>query len=102
VIATVALPVLHPGLVLAEPAAQSARELQVLVGAGQDTVGIDAYLPHTVRVRAGDTVTWRINSDEPHTVSFSQGFAAPSNVIQNPFLAPGDAIPQLAYNATWA
>ncbi len=46
------------------------RELTVLVGAGKDTVAITAFLPEMVCIRAGDTVTWQHNSDEPHSVSF--------------------------------
>ncbi len=46
------------------------RDLTVLVGAGQDTVATVAFFPETVRIRAGDTITWKINSDELHSVSF--------------------------------
>src|SRR5688500_15580069 len=59
-----------PPSTLASPVAQEARELTLLVGAGQDTVSAEGFFPATVRVRAGDRVTWRINSDADHTVSF--------------------------------
>src|SRR5437763_5955519 len=86
-VAVVVLPMLGGGAVHARAAAQPARELQVLVGAGQDTVGIDAYLPRELRVRAGDTVTWHINSDEPHTVAFTHGFTGGAGTIPSPIAA---------------
>ncbi len=46
------------------------RELNLLVGAGRDTEAILAFFPRNLRVRVGDTVTWKINSDEIHTVAF--------------------------------
>ena len=50
------------------------REVKVLVGAGQDTLSINAFLPSKVTIRAGDTVTWELNHpDEPHTVTFLTG-----------------------------
>ena len=50
------------------------REVRVLVGAGQDTLSINAFLPSKVTIRAGDTVTWELNHpDEPHTVTFLSG-----------------------------
>jgi len=49
----------------------------VLVGAGQDTTEVFAYFPMTVRVRVGDTVTWRLNNDELNTVSFTAGASSP-------------------------
>lgn len=55
---------------LASPVTMEARELTVLVGAGQDTVSAEGYFPEAVRVHAGDTITWKINSDAEHTVSF--------------------------------
>jgi plastocyanin len=77
----------------ASAAAQESRNLTVLVGAGQDTVSIDTFFPQNVRIRAGDTVTWRIESDATHAVGFNQG-ATPSGPL-NPdvFAAPGEVIP---------
>jgi plastocyanin len=49
---------------------QAARQLTVLVGAGQDTEQVMRFFPQNLKVRAGDTVTWKINGDEIHTVSF--------------------------------
>src|SRR2546425_507817 len=48
------------------------RTLVAYVGAGRDTASINLFFPATIRVRAGDTVTWRMNADgDPHTVTFS-------------------------------
>lgn len=55
---------------VASSQAQGPRTLTVLVGAGQDTNQVLAFLPSRVRIRAGDTVQWRIVSDEIHSVSF--------------------------------
>ena len=48
------------------------RELAVLVGAGKGTTSINLFFPSTIRVRAGDTITWRINTEgDAHTVTFT-------------------------------
>jgi plastocyanin len=61
------------GIGLAKPAPQEARNVTVLSGAGQDTVNLLSFFPQTVRIRAGDTVTWNQNSRAAHTVSFLGG-----------------------------
>lgn len=50
-----------------------------LVGAGVETVAAIGFYPATLRVHAGDTVNWKINSDEIHTVTFTDGKAPPGN-----------------------
>jgi plastocyanin len=72
------------------PEAQAPREITALAGAGQDTVSINAFFPETLRVRAGDTVTWKINSDEPHTATFLSGEAMPPDPIPVPEGGPTD------------
>jgi len=52
----------------------------------------------SIRVHAGDTVTWNINGDELHSVSFTQNadfppFPASS---QAPIGKPGERIPTFA------
>ena len=56
--------------VAAAPVSAEPRELNLLVGAGRDTEAIMAFFPRNLRVRVGDTVTWKIDSDEIHTVTF--------------------------------
>ncbi|MFQ6026346.1 MAG: SMP-30/gluconolactonase/LRE family protein [Dehalococcoidia bacterium] len=86
-------------MVAATPAppapAAAARELTLLVGGGQDTVSLQAYFPRDVRVRAGDTVTWKLNQDdEPHTVSFLSGEPRIPFAIPDPETGP----PQFIFN----
>lgn len=57
----------------AASAVQEPRILAVLVGGGQDTDQVLAFLPSRLRVRAGDSVLWRIAGDEVHTATFSDG-----------------------------
>jgi plastocyanin len=60
----------HQTVQAAAAAPHAPRTLTVLAGAGQDTTGINAFLPATLRVRVGDTVTWNLGSEEIHTVTF--------------------------------
>ena len=64
-VAVVVLPMLGGGAVHARAAAQPARELQVLVGAGQDTVGIDAYLPRELLKHRNTRVSVHIGTVVP-------------------------------------
>lgn len=66
-----------------------ARELTVLVGAGRDTDAIMAFLPSRFTVRAGDTVTWKQNADEIHTVTSLSG--APLPRFEAPISGSGPA-----------
>lgn len=82
---------------LATPVAQDSRELTVLVSAGQDTVSAFAYFPSAVQVRAGDLVTWKLNSDVPHTVSFTTGFVPEGPTRSVSFGPPGAASSRPAF-----
>jgi plastocyanin len=53
--------------------ASAADPLQVKVGAGEGTVQAQAYLPGAFSVAMGDSVTFTITSDEPHSVTFGVG-----------------------------
>lgn len=50
----------------------SPQTFTVLVGLDDKTTGaaIDGYFPTTIHVHVGDTVLWKKNSDEIHTVTF--------------------------------
>ena len=53
-------------------AAAAPRTWHVLIG-GQSTnraVQAEGYYPHVITIDAGDTVTWTLNTDEPHSVTF--------------------------------
>jgi plastocyanin len=81
----------------ANAAAQGPRNLTVLVGAGQDTSVVFGFFPSTVRVRVGDTVTWRMNDDDLHTVTFTAGVNADpaAGGEQHPLGPGGEMIPGL-------
>ena len=76
------------------PQATAPRELTALVGSGRDTEAIQAFLPSMMKVRAGDTITWKINSDDIHTVTFLGG--APLSDIAIPI--PGGGPTELMLN----
>lgn len=73
-----------------EAASAEPREVVVLAGAGQDTVAVNVFFPESVRVHTGDTVTWKINSDEPHTATFLSGEPRPVDVVPIPGGGPAD------------
>jgi plastocyanin len=60
-------------VVTATPEAMKAyepREIVAQAGGGQDISTIQAFLPETLHIRAGDTVNWKLSGDDLHTVSF--------------------------------
>ncbi|MCA1645701.1 MAG: hypothetical protein LC797_09635 [Chloroflexi bacterium] len=92
-----------PATMSAAPMAQDAtpgdaQTITVLVGAGQDTSQLLNFFPASIRVHTGDTVTWKINGDELHTVSFTKGalFPPPPASSQAPGDTPGETIPTFA------
>ena len=95
------LPAALPGdsapvkIAAAQQASAAPRTVTVLVGGGQDTLILDNFFPHTLRVRVGDTVLWKFNGDENHhvhTVTFSGGpFPGPQRAVAGGW--PGEFIP---------
>ena len=86
------------GVVLGACPAPPGRDLVVLVGAGNGSTSINAFLPETVRVRVGDTVTWKMNADgDPHAVTFIRLDAHFPDIIPPPGAGPEDLVwnPQL-------
>jgi plastocyanin len=77
------------GLFMATAAPTS---LTVLVGAGKDTTTITEFLPGTVRIAVGSSITWEINSDEPHTVSFFGQAGPPPFIVPVPGGQPGEVM----------
>ncbi|HIM48314.1 MAG TPA: hypothetical protein EYM32_05510 [Dehalococcoidia bacterium] len=59
------------------------RELNLLVGSGRDTEAILQFFPRNLTVKVGDSVTWKIDTDEIHTVAF-----LPEGAPVPPFPAP--------------
>lgn len=85
--------------VMPEAAAPAPREITITAGAGQDVVAINSFFPTSVHVRAGDTVTWKVGSDEPHSATFLSGEPLPPDPIPVPGGGPTDIMlnPQLAF-----
>ena len=75
------------------------RTVNVLAGAGQDTVAAFAYFPSEIRTRAGDTVTWKQNMDEAGGVVFSSAMAPMPPFLPVPGGGPTDLMinPQVAF-----
>ena len=75
------------------------REVTALVGAGQDTITLNAFFPEVLQVRAGDTVTWELNSDEIHTVSFVHGIPLEELTFAVPGRTEGELLvnPRVAF-----
>lgn len=80
-------------------AAHEGQGVVALVGAGEDTTVVNAFLPERITVAVGETVTWQLNSDEPHTVTFTGGEPLPPFEMPVPDGEPGAlmANPQLAF-----
>lgn len=53
--------------------AQAQTNLQVGVGVGDGTVAGNVYAPGEFTVAVGDSVTFEIQSDEPHSITFGAG-----------------------------
>ncbi len=75
--------------------ASAADPLKIQVGVGEGTVGGQAYLPGKVTVEAGQSVTFTVGSDEPHSVTFGLGPAdvAPDQWPVVGWTAPTEAPP---------
>lgn len=72
----------------AAPQVQAAapQTYQVLVGWENSKQGVDieAFFPETVVIHVGDTVHWKQNSHEIHTVTFLSGSAMPDLIVAAP------------------
>jgi plastocyanin len=56
-----------------ENSAQAAAvTLKVRAGDGETGYAVNTFLPSSVYVRAGDTITWSFPWDEPHSVTFGE------------------------------
>lgn len=81
------------------PAAPAPQTINALVGAGTQTVAAIGFYPRVLTVHVGDTINWKYNTDEIHTVTFTDGKlpkgADPTSVLQDPLpgAGPGDVLP---------
>ncbi len=80
------------GIPEAQPAHMAPRTFPVQTGAGQDTVDLLAFFPEKVRIRVGDTATWKMEGDI-HTLSFTTGTKPAGLVIASSQAPLGEMIP---------
>ena len=65
------------------------------VGAESSDLGRQAlaFLPNEIWIHAGDSITWTVTADEPHTVTFlTDGQTRPSFTVGCPGFSAGSAI----------
>ena len=77
-------------LVSAQVQAADPQTYQVLVGAENVSrgVGVMAYFPETLTIHVNDTVLWKQNTHEIHTVTFLAGTTAPLLLVPVPATPP--------------
>jgi plastocyanin len=66
--------------------ASTPQNFTVLVGAENTATGVSlmSFFPQTVRIHVGDSITWKSNSSEIHTVSFLAGDSLQEVIIPAP------------------
>lgn len=66
--------------------ASSAQHDTVLVGSENTAMGVSimSFFPQDITVHVGDTITWKANSHEIHTVTFLAGNTLPEIIIPAP------------------
>src|SRR5215831_1400486 len=72
-----------------------AAQWNATVGAESSDLGRQglAFLPNEIWIHAGDSITWTVTADEPHTVTFlTDGQARPSFTVGCPGFSAGSAI----------
>ncbi|MBI3326643.1 MAG: hypothetical protein HYZ81_08070, partial [Nitrospinae bacterium] len=67
----------------AQQASMAPRTVTVLVGGGQDTIVLDGFFPQKLRIRVGDTVTWKFNGEPTHRHTVT--------LVGGPFPGPKDS-----------
>ncbi len=81
--------------------ASTPQNYTVLVGAENTSTGVSimSYFPSTVRLHVGDSITWKINSHEIHTVTFLAGQDLQPMIIAAPdgMASPFQINPQAAF-----
>ena len=77
-----------------QPTEFAPRNLNVLVGGARGTSSLNEFFPRSVEIRAGDTVTWRMNgnADDPHTVTFAPDLDEVVDIVPRPSGEPGEFI----------
>ncbi len=90
----------QPLTVNAQSNSAGSQVYTVLVGAEKSSLGVSlmSFFPETLQIHVGDTVQWKINSNEIHTVTFLAGGAMPDLLIPAPAGQPSP----LMFNAAVA
>jgi plastocyanin len=90
--------------------ASTAQSYNVLVGAENTSTGVSLmdYFPQIVRLHVGDSITWKSNSHEIHTVTFLAGqqlqpfiIPAPPNMASPLQLNPQAVFPAVPLNGRY-
>jgi plastocyanin len=85
----------------APPAAAGPTTFTVLAGATDQSIDIEQFMPATIRIREGDTITWQAFGYEGHTVTFIPGGRL--NLPSNGYLIPAaDEGGALEFNPVFA
>jgi len=77
-----------------QPTDFAPRNLTVLVGGATGTSSLNEYFPRAIEIRAGDTITWRMNGqgDDPHTVTFAPDLNEVVDIVPKPNSNPDEFI----------
>ncbi len=77
-----------------QPTEFAPRNLTVLVGGATGTSSLNEYYPRAIEIRAGDTITWRMNGqgDDPHTVTFAPDLNEVVDIVPKPNGNPDEFI----------
>ena len=90
--------------------ASTSQSYTVLVGAENTSMGVSLmdYFPHIIRIHVGDTISWKTNSHEIHTVTFLAGqplqpfiIPAPSGMASPLQLNPQAVFPAIPANGSY-
>jgi plastocyanin len=89
--------------------ASTPQHYTVMVGAENVGTGISimAFFPHVVKLHVGDSITWKVNSHEIHTVTFLDGqpledFVIPANGAVSPLqINPKAIFPAIPANGMY-
>jgi plastocyanin len=83
------------------PAPEGATNFTVVAGATDASIDIEQFMPATIRIREGDSITWTSNGYEGHTVTFFPD--GKLNIAQNEYLIPAaDEGGALEFNPVYA
>jgi plastocyanin len=83
---------------------QPPASLNLVAGLGERTISWNDFLRGNIRVEEGTTVTWTVQSDELHTVTFLAGNPRPNILVPQPeggnrppMLEPAYAFPSIPF-----